>query len=184
MEHELARVEAFSDLRIGLPHYNQRTAQQKQRAGRHPQALVTALEFGLLMFQPFQPRAQLACRLLHNPRVAESLDARQFVLHDSSGKVRGALGLTDDGAVGLNLVDAKDKTRMTLDIPSNGTPGLDFFDQDGKLRATFALGPDGTPGLGLYDPEGHLRTSLDVPASKTPGLAFYHQDGKPAWGAP
>jgi len=119
-----------------------------------------------------------------NPQIAESLDARQFVLHDSSGKVRGALGLTDDGAVGLNFVDAKDKTRITLDVPSNGTPGLDFFDQDGKLRATFALGPDGTPGLGLYDPEGHLRTSLDVPASKTPGLAFYHQDGKPAWGAP
>jgi hypothetical protein len=116
--------------------------------------------------------------------VAESLDARQFVLHDSAGKVRAALGLTKEGAIGLNFVDSNDRTRITLDVASNGTPGLDFFDQDGKLRATFALGPTGTPGLGLYGPDGHLRTSLDVPASKNPGLAFYHDDGKPAWGAP
>ncbi len=116
--------------------------------------------------------------------VAESLDARQFVLHDSTGKVRAALGTTDEGAVGLNLVDPKDRTRITLDVASNGTPGLDFFDQDGRLRATVALGPDGTPGVGLYGPDGHLRTSLDVPAGKIPGLAFYHDDGKPAWGAP
>jgi len=116
--------------------------------------------------------------------VAESLDARQFVLHDSTGKVRGALGITDDGSVGLNFVDSKDRTRITLDVASNGTPGLDFYDQDGKLRGIFALGPEGTPGLGLYGPDGHLRTSLDVPGGKLPGLAFYHDDGKPAWGAP
>jgi len=116
--------------------------------------------------------------------VAESLDARQFVLHDSTGKVRAALGVTDDGGVGLNLVDSKDRSRITLDVASNGTPGLDFFDQDGKLRATVALGTDGTPGVGLYGPDGHLRTSLDVPGGKIPGLAFYHDDGKPAWGAP
>jgi hypothetical protein len=116
--------------------------------------------------------------------VADSLDARQFVLHDSTGKVRGALGITDDGSVGLNLVDSKDRTRISLDVASNGTPGLDFYDQDGKLRGLFAVGPDGTPGVGLYGSDGHLRTSLDVPAGKSPGLAFYHDDGKPAWGAP
>jgi hypothetical protein len=119
-----------------------------------------------------------------NPQIADSLDARQFVLHDSSGKVRGALGITDDGSVGFNLVDSKDRTRVTLDVAGNGTPGLDFFDQDGKLRATMALASDGTPGVGLYGSDGHLRTSLDVPGRKIPGLAFYHDDGKPAWGAP
>ncbi|HXN86909.1 MAG TPA: hypothetical protein VN867_12610 [Candidatus Binataceae bacterium] len=116
--------------------------------------------------------------------VAESLDARQFVLHDSTGKVRGALGITDDGAVGLNFVDSKDRTRISLDVASNGTPGLDLYDQDGKLRGLFAVGTEGAPGVGLYGPDGHLRTSLDVPAGKIPGLAFYHDDGKPAWGAP
>jgi hypothetical protein len=119
-----------------------------------------------------------------NSAIPDTLQAQQFVLRDSGGKVRGAIGVTTDGAVGLNFEDPTGHTRMTLDLAANGAPGLDFFDQDGKLRATFALGSAGEPGLGLYGPNGHLRTSLDVPAAQTPGLAFYHQDGKPAWGAP
>ena len=119
-----------------------------------------------------------------NSAVPETLQAQQFVLRDSGGKVRGAMGVLSDGAVGLNFEDSKGHTRLTVDLAANGTPGLDFFDQDGKLRATLALGPAGEPGVGLYGPNGHLRTSLDVPGNQTPGLAFYHQDGKPAWGAP
>ena len=84
------------------------------------------------------------------PQILDSVDARQFVLHDSSGKVRAALGMTDDGAVGLNLVDSKDRSRITLDVAANGTPGLDFFDQDGKMRGTFAMGPEGNAGVGLW----------------------------------
>jgi hypothetical protein len=117
-------------------------------------------------------------------RQPQSLEAEQFVLRGSDGRVRGAMGIAPDGAVGLNLADVKGQTRITLDVAADGSPGLDFYDSQGKLRATFALGLTGTPGLGLYDANGKLRTSLDVPAPKTPGLAFYAQDGKPAWGAP
>lgn len=116
--------------------------------------------------------------------VPETLEAQQFLLRDSAGKVRGAMGVMSDGAVGLNLADPNGRTRVTVDLAANGTPGLDFFDQDGKMRATMALGAAGQPGLGLYGPDGHLRTSLDVPAAQTPGLAFYKDDGKPAWGVP
>jgi len=119
-----------------------------------------------------------------NLQIADSIDARQFVLHDDSGKVRAALGMTEDGAVGLDLIDSKDRSRITLDVASNGTPGLDFFDENGKMRGTFAMGPQGNSGLGLYDAEGRLRTSMDVPAGATAGLAFYNKEGKPAWGAP
>ena len=117
-------------------------------------------------------------------RLPQSLEAEQFVLRGSDGKVRGTMGITPDGAVGFSLADVKGQTRITLDVAAAGTPGLDFYDPQGKLRATFALGPNGTPGLGLYDASGKLRTSLDVPAPNTPGLAFYHEDGKPAWGVP
>ena len=117
-------------------------------------------------------------------RQPQSLEAEQFVLRGSDGKVRGAMGITPDGAVGVNLADVKGRTRITLDVAADGSPGLDFSDPQGKLRATFALGPIGTPGLGLYDANGKLRTSLDVPAPNTPGLAFYEQGGKPTWGAP
>ena len=118
------------------------------------------------------------------PPQIKSVEAQEFVLMGSDGKVRGAMGITSDGAVGLNFNDASGQTRVTLDLAANGSPGLDFYDQTGKERATFALGPAGTPGLGLYDPSGKLRTSLDIPAHETPGLAFYHSDGRPGWGAP
>ena len=113
-----------------------------------------------------------------------SLEAEQFVLRDSGGSVRGAMGIGENGTVGINLNDAKGAARISIDLSADGSPGVDLYDQNGRERATLALGPDGTPGFGLYDPNGRLRTSLDVPAVQTPGLAFYHPDGKPAWGAP
>ena len=116
--------------------------------------------------------------------VTDTVEAQQFLLRDSSGKLRGSMGVLSDGAVGLNLSDPNGHTRVTVDLASNGTPGVDLYDQNGKERATMALGDAGDPGVGLYGPDGHLRTSLDVPAAKTPGLAFYHDNGKPAWGAP
>jgi hypothetical protein len=118
-----------------------------------------------------------------NP-IGQSVDAQQFVLHDSKGQVRGGMGVLADGSVGIDLEDANGHPRLTLDLTPSGMPGLDLYDQNGRVRATMALGPDGTPGLGLYDASGKLRTSLDVPAARTPGLAFYHIDGKPSWGAP
>jgi hypothetical protein len=116
--------------------------------------------------------------------VPETLEAQQFLLRDSSGKLRGAIGVMSDGAVGFNLEDPTGHTRLTVDLAASGDPGVDLYDQTGRIRATMALGPEGQPGFGLYGPNGHLRTSLDVPAAKTPGLAFYHEDGQPAWGAP
>jgi hypothetical protein len=116
--------------------------------------------------------------------VTDTVEAQQFLLRDSTGKLRGSMGVLSDGAVGLNLSDPNGRTRVTLDLASNGTPGVDLYDQNGKERATIALGDAGQPGLGLYGPDGHLRTSLDIPAGKIPGLAFYKDDGKPAWGAP
>ena len=119
-----------------------------------------------------------------SPVPGRSVEAQQFVLRGSDGKVRGAMGIADDGTVGINLNDLKGQSRITVDLAADGSPGLDLYDQNGKMRATLALGPAGTPGLGFYDPTGKLRTSLDVPAHETPGLAFYHRNGKPAWGVP
>jgi hypothetical protein len=146
-----------------------------QRSNKHLRLMTGAL---LLLCGAVITMAQTSSA------VPETLQAQQFLLRDSAGKVRGAMGVTSDGAVGLNLSDSNGRTRVTVDLAANGTPGLDLFDQDGKMRATMALGTAGEPGLGLYDSNGHLRTSLDVPAAKTPGLAFYKEDGTPAWGVP
>src|ERR1700732_4466707 len=47
-------------------------------------------------------------------RQPQILEAEQFVLRGSDGKVRGAMGTAPDGAVGLNLADIKGQTRITL----------------------------------------------------------------------
>ena len=146
-----------------------------QRSNRHLRMMTGAM---LLLCGALFTMAQTSSA------VPDTVEAQQFLLRDSSGKLRGSMGVLSDGAVGLNLSDPSGRTRMTVDLASNGTPGVDLYDQDGKVRATMALGDAGQPGLGLYGPNGHLRTSLDVPAAKTPGLAFYKDDGKPAWGVP
>ena len=146
-----------------------------QRSNKHLRMMTGAL---MLLCGALFTMAEVS------PTVPETLEAQQFLLRDNTGKLRGAMGILADGAVGLNLSDPSGRTRVTVDLASNGTPGVDLYDQDGKVRATMALGDAGQPGLGLYGPNGHLRTSLDVPAAKTPGLAFYKDDGQPAWGVP
>src|ERR1700686_235885 len=86
--------------------------------------------------------------------VTDTVEAQQFLLRDSSGKLRGSIGVLSDGAVGLNLSDPNGRTRVTVDLASNGTPGVDLYDQNGKERATMALGDAGEPGVGLYGPDG------------------------------
>jgi hypothetical protein len=115
--------------------------------------------------------------------ISDSIEARQFVLRDSSGRVRAALGSNPEGAVGLNLDDSSGRTLLTLDVDGSGSPGLDLYDQGGRRRAIVAVSHQGTPGVGLYDSNGRLSTSLDTPAANTPGLAFYN-NGKPSWGVP
>jgi hypothetical protein len=171
----MMNMEQSSEELIERLRYVERRQAELQRSNRRLGSLTGAL---LLMTGALVLMGQTGTR---QPQI---LEAEQFVLLGSDGKVRGAMGITPDGEVGLNLDDVKGQTRITLDVAANGSPGLDFYDPQGKLRATFALGPTGTPGLGLYDASGKLRTSLDVPAAKTPGLGFYHESGKPAWGAP
>lgn len=146
-----------------------------QRSNRHMRIMTGAM---LLVCGALFTMAQTSST------VPDTVEAQQFLLRDSTGKLRGAMGVLPDGAVGLNLSDTNGRTRITVDLASSGTPGVDLYDQDGKVRATMALGEAGQPGLGLYGPNGHLRTSLDVPGGKTAGLAFYKDDGQPAWGVP
>jgi len=168
MNMEQSSTELIERLKC-LEHRQAELQRTNRRLGSVTGAIVVIAGALILMGQTRQPR---------------SLEATEFVLRGSDGKVRGAMGMLPDGAVGMNLTDIKGQTRITLDIAADGSPGLDFYDPQGKLRATIALSASGTPGLGLYDETGKLRTSIDVPAANTPGLAFYKQDGKPAWGAP
>ncbi len=78
-----SRLSTISGLSCAM--MTSRAAKQKHRSRHHPQPLVTALKFGLLMFQPCEPFTQLACRLhdyLHKPNVV----IRQGCPADSSAR--------------------------------------------------------------------------------------------------
>jgi len=44
------------------------------------------------------------------PAPSQSVEAEQFLLRGSDGKVRGAMGIGGNGTVGINLSDAKGQT--------------------------------------------------------------------------
>lgn len=117
-------------------------------------------------------------------RPAKAVEAESFIIRDASGKIRGAVGIADDGSVGIGLDDSKGIQRITVDVAANDTPGFDLYDASGRVRATLAVGPNGTPGLGFYDEAGKLRASFDIPATTTPGLGFYDAKGKGTFGLP
>ena len=75
-----------------------------------------------------------------NSAIPDTLQAQQFVLRDSSGNVRGAMGITSDGAVGLNFEDSKGHTRVTLDLAANGTPGFGLFRSGWQAARDFRAG--------------------------------------------
>src|SRR5208337_3546879 len=57
----------------------------------------------------------------------QSLEAQEFVLRGSDGKVRGAMGIADNGATGISLHDSKGVTRITIDLATDGSPGIDLY---------------------------------------------------------
>src|SRR5271170_888168 len=64
--------------------------------------------------------------------VPDTLEAQQFLVRDSGGKLRAALGVISDGAVGLNFTGPNGNLRTSLDVPAAKTPGLAFYREDGK----------------------------------------------------
>src|SRR5258708_21303554 len=77
--------------------------------------------------------------------VPDTLEAQQFLLRDSSGKLRGSMGVLSDAAVGFNLEDTSGRTRVAVCLPSKGTPRGGVFASNGKMGATNPPGPAGEP---------------------------------------
>jgi len=88
---------------------------------------------------PIRSTAPPDIRRIRENRFFETVQARQFILVDEAGRIRGGLGMTDAGYPTLGLTEYK---RHRL-----------------QLRAELSLAPDG-PQLGLYDSSGALRLAL------------------------
>jgi hypothetical protein len=103
------------------------------------------------------------------PQVVES---REFVLRDREGRVRGAWGEDDQGAIRLVLQDARNQTSIKLNLLDDGSSGLTFADSTGNARLIVAVLPDETVNLVFADRRGIARTVLGLSGKGGSSLVF------------
>lgn len=111
------------------------------------------------------------------PGSPHSVSARQYVLRDAKGEVRGAWGLGEDGAVRFVLSDASGRQRVRLSLLQDGSAGLSFADSADRKLAVLGLLPDHTTNLALTDPAGIPRAVLGVAPNGSSTLVFADQSG-------
>lgn len=109
--------------------------------------------------------------------VAESVEARQFVVRDRDGNVRGAWGFGDDGALRLVLQNQADQRSVKLNLLPDGTSGLTFADSIGNPRMVLALLPDATGSLAFADESGRTRSAYGINPNGSVSLVFADQRG-------
>jgi hypothetical protein len=108
------------------------------------------------------------------PAVSE---ARQYVVRDRSGTVRGAWGVDDSGAVRIVLQDGGGHPRAKLSVLRDGSSGFSLIDSADRTRAVLGLLPDQTATLVLADSSGRTRTVLSLNPDGGSSLVFADRGG-------
>lgn len=109
--------------------------------------------------------------------VPDVVEAREFLLRDGNGRVRGAWGFDDLGAARLTLQDEATNRSVKLNLLEDGTGGLTFSDSTGTPRMVIALLPDETASLVFADGRGFTRTVLTLSPNGSSTLIFADQGG-------
>jgi hypothetical protein len=110
--------------------------------------------------------------------VPDIVEAREFVLRDHEGRVRGAWGHDDQGAIRLVLQDARNQSSIKLNQLDDGSSGLTFADSTGTPRLVIAVLPDETVNLVFGDRRGVTRTVLGLNANGASTLVFADEGGR------
>jgi hypothetical protein len=111
------------------------------------------------------------------PGSPQMVAARQFLLRDARGTIRGTWGTADDGSVRLALSDDQGRQRIRLSLLADGSAGLTFADTADRKLAVLGLLPDHTSTLALTDPAGVPRMVLGVAANGSSNLVFADHSG-------
>jgi hypothetical protein len=82
------------------------------------------------------------------------------------------------------LVGRTPSPRASLTLGQDGGPGLLFFDQQGQVRAGLTVLADGRPSLGLLDAQGQSRVILTLESDGTPIMRLLNAQGQVMWSAP
>ena len=91
---------------------------------------------------------------MSNDKPVDVVEAREFRLTDSEGKVRARIFLEED------------------------EPKVALFSKDGKKRAAIGLLPTGEAGLALYDDRGKYHFLINVSPEGNPDLSITDKYGR------
>jgi hypothetical protein len=111
-------------------------------------------------------------------RVADVVQARQFVLRDAAGHVRAVIGSTAEGGSRFSMQDRSGRDRLRLTLLADGSPGLSFADPEGRSRAVLAFLPDETVNLVFADRTGRTRAVFGLMPDESSTLVFADRLGE------
>lgn len=109
----------------------ERLERQDRRIKRTGSLLFLGVATALLLGQ-----SQCNSSKLDVSRASDIVEAQEFVLRDTSGKVRAKIGMTTGVGPELSLLDSTGKKRLSLSISDigGGNGVLGFDDKDGHRR--------------------------------------------------
>jgi hypothetical protein len=109
--------------------------------------------------------------------VADVIEARQFLLRDQSGAIRGSWAIGDKGSERLQLQAPGSKAGLSLAVLEGGASGITVRDSAGRSRAVLGLLPDQTVSLLFADENGTTRTVLSLVRGGASTLVFADRSG-------
>jgi hypothetical protein len=108
------------------------------------------------------------------PQLAE---AHRFVVRDSEGRVRAALGMSREGSAQLVLQDEGGRDRLRVSVLPDGGAGVAFVDSAGRSRMVLGLLPDQSASVVLADGGGKTRTVLGLSPNGASTILFADKGG-------
>lgn len=109
--------------------------------------------------------------------VAPVVEAQEYRLRDKDGKIRGAWGFADDGAIRFVLQSGDNQRALRLNLLPDGSAGVTFSDSAGGNRMVLGLLNDGTSSLVFTDPKGTARSVYSFSPSGASSVIFADRDG-------
>jgi hypothetical protein len=109
--------------------------------------------------------------------IADVIEAKQFLLRDGTGAVRGSWGTTDNGSMRLQLQSPGSKAGLSLASLADGASGITVRDSAGRSRAVLGLLPDQTVSMLFADENGTTRTVLSLVRGGSSTLVFADRSG-------
>ena len=85
-----------------------------------------------------------------------------LTLTDGVGIDRAGFSLSEDGTVGLNILDSRGVVRIDLRVWDDDLSALVLSDSNGEPHASIAASSDGPPSIVLADKDAQSRVDLRV----------------------